>query len=131
MAKQEVAQTGPSTVGYADTGFEWTTVHHEAGTQITFDEIGDTFIGIYTGMDTVNFVDRDGEEKSFTQINWRVGDESFVTNAGYDLVVAYKDVPANSMTRTQLLKLVDVNQASPMKSYRVDVAPAAPAGDDD
>ena len=123
-SNKDVAQTGPTTVGYADENFEWTTVHHEAGTQITFDAIGDTFIGIYRGMDEIRFVNRDGEEQSFTQILWTVGDEKFSTNAGYDLRVAYKDVPVGVMTRTQLLKFVDVGQASEMKSYRVDQAPA-------
>ena len=111
-------------VGYDESQFEWETAHVEAGQQITFDTIGDTLIAEYLGQETVEFVDSHGETQQFVQLKFQVPgmDGPAYVNAGYDLAKAYEKIPNNSITRTQLRKLVDVDQASPMKSYRVDVA---------
>lgn len=125
MASKEVAKadmTEAQVVGYNPDDFEWETVHTEAPNQVTLDTIGDTFIGEYLGPEVIKFIDKDGEPAQFTQLRYRVHDEIFVINAGYDLLQAYKDVPKGTITRTQLRVLVDVGQPSPMKSYRVDWA---------
>jgi hypothetical protein len=118
---------GPATVGLTADEFQWETVHTEAPQQVTFDTVGDTLIAEYLGKEVINFEDKKGEAQSFTQLKFRVNDEIFVVNAGYDLLSAYADIPAHTITRTQLRSLVDVGQNDPMKSYRVDVAkqPAA------
>jgi hypothetical protein len=104
-----------------DEGFEWETAHIEAPTQLTFDTVGDTFIGLYVGQETVEFEFK-GKPDSFVQLSFLVGDEPFAINAGYDLLRGFKGIPDNTYVRIQLRKLVDVGQQSPLKSYRVDIA---------
>jgi hypothetical protein len=113
-------------VGYDEGQFQWENVHEESPDQITFDTVGDTLIAEYQGMDTITFTEtkKDGstEDRSFVQLRFRLPNGPAVVNGGYELVEAYKEIPTNSMTRTQLIKFVDTGQQSPMKSYRVDVA---------
>lgn len=130
MASKDVAVPAPQTVGFTDTaGIQWETVHTEQPDQITFDTIGDTLVAIYLGQQVIDFEVEDkktGEKtpESFTQLMFMLpGDNPAVVNAGYDLLVAFKNVPTNRLVRVSYLKDVDVNQQSPMKSYRVDVAP--------
>jgi hypothetical protein len=130
MAKQ--AEVAPTTteaqvVGFTDAEFEWENVHLEQPDQITFDTIGDTLIAIYLGQEVIEFEVEDratGEKlpRSFTQLRFLLpGNNPAVVNAGYDLLQAFKSVPANHMVRVAYMKDVDVDQQSPMKSYRVDV----------
>lgn len=128
---KDVAVPAPQTVGFSDTeNVQWETVHVEQPDQITFDTIGDTLVAIYLGQQVINFETEDKKTweitpQSFTQLMFMLpGDNPAVVNAGYDLLVAFKEVPTNRLVRVAYLKDVDVNQASPMKSYRVDVAAA-------
>ena len=111
-----------SALSLPDEGFQWETVHTEAATQLTFDTVNDTFIGLYIGQEEIVFTNKKGLEDDFTQLNFLVGDEPYAINAGYDLLRGMKNVPPNTFVRIQLRKLVDVGQQSPLKSYRVDVA---------
>ena len=133
-ATQEVAQTETQVVGFDTEGIEWQTVHTEQPDQITFDTIGDTLVAIYLGQQVIEFENKrvpgdgpsGGQMQEFTQLMFMLpGNNPAVVNAGYDLLVAFKNVPTNRLVRVQYLKDVDVDQQSPMKSYRVDVAPAA------
>jgi hypothetical protein len=128
---EEVVNVG-TTLGLPAENYQWETVHTESPDQVTFDDIGDTFIGEYLGFEVIHFVDRDDLDKEFTQLKWRVGDQHYVMNAGYDLLKAFgindagePAIPLKSICRVQLRTLVDVGQQSPMKSYRVDVARAS------
>lgn len=132
MASKDVekAVEAPQVVGYTDLeNVQWENVHTEQPDQITFDTIGDTLIAIYLGQTVIQFEVEDkktGEKvpQEFTQLRFMLpGNNPAVVNAGYDLLVAYKNVPVNHLTRTQYLKDVDVDQQSPMKSYRVDIGP--------
>jgi hypothetical protein len=128
MAKDVEPVNAPVTVGYSDDAFEWETVHVEQADQITFDTIGDTLIALYLGQEKIEFDNSKGEPQSFTQLKFMLpGNVPSVVNAGYDLVQAFKGIPPQSMVRVQYLKDVDVDQASPMKSYRVDSAKPTPA----
>lgn len=130
MASKEVEQIAPQVVGFVDLdNVQWENVHTELPDQITFDQIGDTLIAIYLGQSVIQF-DREDKKTGeiisheFTQLRFMLpGNNPAVVNAGYDLLVAYKKIPVNHLTRTQYLKDVDVDQQSPMKSYRVDVGP--------
>jgi hypothetical protein len=144
MAKStEVAdpQDAATAIGYADTGeYRWDTVHTEAGDQLVFDTVGDLYIGIYAGHEVIypdpNNPDPDKAKKWFVQLKWTDPDGAKFTNAGYELRIAYTEttlgsdgqpivtdkIPVGSMTRNELKKLVDVDQQSEMKSFRVDVA---------
>lgn len=124
MAKgTDVVVNEAQTVGLNEGDYQWETVHVESPDQITFDTIGDTFVGEYLGTEKIEFEDkRTGEAESFTQLKFRVGDSHYVVNGGYDLLKAFTGIPEKSVVRVQLRTLVDVGQQSPMKSYRVDVA---------
>lgn len=126
MANEMQPTSEAQVVGYTDQEFEWDLVKEESPDQITFDTIGDTLIALYQGMDLITFTEKkkDGteEDREFWQLRFRLPTGPAVVNGGYELVEAYKDVAPNTMTRTQLVKFVDVGQQSPMKSYRIDQA---------
>lgn len=143
MAKgTEVAEPvdGAVAIGYADDGYQWDTVHTEAGDQLVFDTVGDLYIGLYAGHEIIypdpNNPDPDKAKKWFVQLKWTDPEGAKFTNAGYELRTAYTEttygadgqpivtdkIAIGSMTRNELKKLVDVDQASEMKSFRVDVA---------
>jgi hypothetical protein len=131
MASKEVEPvTEAQVVGFTDLdNVTWENVHTEQPDQISFDTIGDTLVAIYLGQEVIHFEVEDkktGEKipQEFTQLRFMLpGNNPAVVNAGYDLLVAYKNVPINHLTRTAFLKEVDVGQQSPMKSYRVDIGP--------
>jgi len=115
-----------SALSIPDEGFQWDTVHVEAPTQLTFDNVGDVFIGLFVGREDIQFTDNKGQEQEFQQLNFLVNDEPFAINAGFDLKRGFKGIADGTMVRIQLRKLVDVGQRDMLKSYRVDVAkPAA------
>lgn len=98
---------------------QWDTVAQEAGTRIVFDTIGDSFIGRYNGYRTVETAD--GE--NFKVLTWTGTDgEPYETNAGYSLEQAFEDLAPGVITRVTYVKDVPTGQASPMKSFRVEVA---------
>lgn len=131
MASKEVTPVdAPQVVGYTDLeNVQWKNIHTEQPDQITFDTIGDTLIAVYLGKSLIKYEETDkksGErtEHEFWQLRFMLpGSNVAVVNAGWDLLKAYEDVPENHLTRTQYLKNVDVDQQSPMKSYRVDIGP--------
>ena len=127
-------------VGYQDVGYEWETVHVEAADQIVFDTEGDLYIGVYAGHELIYpyLNDPKPEKRSewFVQLKWTDPAGAKFANAGYELRNAYTEttfddegrptvvdkIAPGSMTRNELKKFVDVDQASEMKSYRIDVA---------
>jgi hypothetical protein len=132
MASKDVEVTGPQTVGFDLANFSdvnWETVHLEQPDQLTFDTIGDTLVAIYLGQEVIEFEreDRKTGEKTaeqFTQLRFMLpGDNPAVVNAGFDLLKAFAKVPLNHLVKVHYLKDIDVDQASPMKSYRVLVGP--------
>lgn len=140
MAKgTEVEETTDAAVaiGYADSSeWQWETVHVEAADQLVFDTPGDLYIGIYAGHEIIYPDPEKHPEEWFVQLKWTDPQGAKFTNAGYELRNAYTEttyndegrptvtdkIPVGTMTRNELMKLVDVDQASPMKSFRVDVA---------
>lgn len=109
------------TIGYDPSQFEWENVHEEAGDQVVFEEIGDTYVGEYLGMRVIEFTDKKtGEPKSFIQLSFRDPSGPKVINAGYELAQIYESIPAHTMTKTMLANKIDVGQASKMNSFRVD-----------
>lgn len=121
MAKPDTSEN-PSVVGYDESQFEWETVHEEAPDQIIFEEIGDTYIGMFLGAEEITFTDKNGENQTFTRLRFRDNDGLKVINAGYELREAYAKIPPPVVTRTELKKKVDVGQEKPMLSYRIDQA---------
>lgn len=143
MAKgTDVAEVveAPVAIGYADSAeYKWDTVHVEAGDQLVFDTVGDLYIGVYAGHEIIypdpHNPNPDKAKKWFIQLKWTDPEGAKFTNAGYELRSAYTEtvyaddgspvvtdkVAIGSMTRNELKKLVNVDQESEMKSFRVDV----------
>jgi hypothetical protein len=140
MAKStevETVEEAGQVIGYASTDFEWETAHVEAATQLKFDTLGDTLIAKYAGHEIIYPEPEKDPTKFFIQLKWTLPtDEAVFVNAGYELANAFTEttynsdgvptvtdkIPVGTITRVELRKLVDVDQASPMKSYRVDTA---------
>jgi hypothetical protein len=116
------AQDEAGYIGLNDDGIEWETVHVEAPDQVLFDVLGDTFSGVYDGSEEIDPKDEKDPDKRFTQLKFHVEDNHYVINAGYELAQAFATIDQGSTVRIRLVKLVNVGQASPMKSFRVDVA---------
>ena len=116
--------------------FAWETVHTESPDQVVFDEVGDLLIGIYAGHEIIYPDPEKSPGDWFVQLRWTIPTGAIFTNAGYELRNAFTTtvydnegrptvtdkIALGSMTRVELMKFVDVDQASQMKSFRVDVA---------
>jgi hypothetical protein len=126
----------PGVIGFNEADYVWENVHEEAPDRLSFDTVGDKLIAEYLGHELV-YPEETEPTKWFVVLKWRDNDSTKVVNAGYELRTAYVDVtvnddgivtetkdkiPPGTVTRNELVKLVDVDQASPMKSYRIDVA---------
>ena len=116
----------PGYVGLDDAEFEWETIHVEVPDQVQFTVEGDKFTGVYDGSEEIDPKDEKDPDKRFTQLQFHVDYDRdtthYVINAGYELKLAFEQIAPGSTVRITLMKLVDVKQASPMKSFRVDVA---------
>lgn len=124
-----MAKADPSTeviatqsAGYDESDFEWENVHEEAPDQVILDTEGDKYVALYTGKELIEFDDNKGEHQEFWQYRFRSNGSLQVMNGFYELDIAMKEIPDNTMVRIILVKKVDIGQASKMKSIRVDVA---------
>jgi hypothetical protein len=133
MAKAEVEQVEPrNIVGYDPSAFEWDLQHEESPDQIVFDTLGDEFTGLLLGSEVIDFTRTvKGEEvaDNFTQWRFRGPDGIIVLNGGYELNKELQKIEPNTMVRIKLMKLVDVGQNDPMKSYRIWTARAGNSQD--
>jgi hypothetical protein len=140
---QEVAEVedAAQTVGYSYEEFqafgEAEVVHVEAADQLVFDTVGDRYIGVYAGHEIIYPDAAKGDtEKYFIQLKWTDPQGAKFTNAGYELRNVYTEttydsdgrphvtdkIPIGSMTYNELMKFVNIDQPSEMKSFRVIVA---------
>jgi hypothetical protein len=116
---------------------QWEIVHEETPDRIVFDEQGDWIIGTYVGSEWITpppVPNKNGELEEhdpFLQLIFRnvvtSSGETFrlaVTNAGYALRMAFENdaFTSDTLTRVTLVKSVDVDQAAPMKDFRVETA---------
>lgn len=116
--------------------FQWETVHTESPDQVVFDEVGDLLVGTYAGHEIIYPDPEKSPFDWFVQLRWTIPTGAVFTNAGYELRNAFTTtvydnegrptvtdkIDPGSITRVELMKFVDVDQASEMKSFRVDVA---------
>jgi len=105
---------------------EFVTVSEELSepeTKIVFEDINDSFTGLYLGMRSVP-----SENGSYSQARFQgIGDESeivFFVNANWSLREGLRNVPRNAKTRITFVSEQDTGQAQPMRVYRVEVAKA-------
>jgi hypothetical protein len=129
MSKAEVENVESQMAGYDPAAFEWDLQHEESPDQIVFNKEGDEYTGLKLGHELIEFEDSRGDHQEFTQ--WRFRDPGGITviNGGYELNTELSKIPDDTMCRIRLMKLVDVGQQSPMKSYRIWTARAADTQD--
>lgn len=114
---------------------QWNIVHEETPDRIVFDEPGDWIVGTYAGHEWItpppvaNKAGEMEEQEPFLQLIFRdvltSSGETFrlaVTNAGYSLRMAHERgaFVENYLHRLTMVKGVDVDQAAPMKDFRVE-----------
>ncbi len=125
MAKQEVTEIPAGEIaGYDPAAFEWDLQHEESPDQIIFNEIGDEYTGLYLGAEVIHFETTDKktgdvQDNEFTQHRFRDPGGITVINGGWELNSELVKIAADTMVRIRLMKLVDVGQNDPMKSYRI------------
>jgi hypothetical protein len=101
---------------------EWEVAIEEAGEPIEFKEVGDSFVGVFTGMRTVEMIDTKGEVDNFTILTFKgKGGVAYQTNAGWKLEAGFKDadIMRGDIVYVQYVKDVDTGQPSPMKDFKV------------
>jgi hypothetical protein len=113
----------------------WGLVHDEAPDQLKFEEIGEEYVLIYVGQEeifppaTPRQIEKNEDPGSFIQLHFRCLGKPIVSNAGYELRMAFADVPACTWVRLKYVKNVDTGEASPMKSFKVWQGPEATDAD--
>lgn len=106
---------------------DFETAVEESGVPISFEKVGDVFIGEYVGKSHIVPPLSQGEDDNWNQLNFR--DESgslHVLNAGAKLDAAFDSIETGSIVRITRMSDVEMKDAgkNPMKDYRVDVAKA-------
>lgn len=105
----------------------WTTVSEgdqEPETKIVFDSLGDEFTGKFLGTRMVEAQDpndRPYQQARFEGIGENDSGTVYFTNLGHSLRTGLKDVRAGSIVRVTYTDDLDTGQASPMKTFRVEV----------
>jgi len=100
--------------------YEWSTVSEEDvnETRVSFDMLGDEFIGTYLGSRQ-----QANEGNGYTQYRFRGTDEEvYYISANWSLSSGMKSVRPNMLVRITYVADKDTGQASPMRIYRVEVA---------
>lgn len=133
MAKGEVAEiaTAATVMGIPDYGeYDWQTDHVEAARQIGFETEGDTYIGKLVELVWIDSLDEKKAEADrwFLQAKFEDPQGISAINCGYELRNYFApkgEIDTNKIGhifRIELKRLVDVDQNSPMLSFRIDIA---------
>lgn len=125
MASKEIETPTESPFAKHASNGEWETVQTEAGDQVEFNEIGDTFVGLYVGYDNIEFEDPKHGPQEFRQLHFRGLDDPenqlYDINAGYRLRQASEKLTPGQVVRIVYVKDLPTGEASDMKEYRIDV----------
>lgn len=98
--------------------WEWDTVAKESPFQVTFEEVGEVFIGKYTGTETIT-PDKDDPFDVLTFEDSR--GKRYSISPSYKLVRAFAGIDNGSWCRITFVALIDTGNKQPMKDFRVDV----------
>lgn len=91
----------------------WTDVPDDK--QIILENIGDTFTGVYLGMEPVNYSSGNAGKIAHFEID---GTPCFI-NAGRDLQRKLEKVPLKALTRVTWTDNLDTGQDTPMRVFKV------------
>lgn len=116
-----MAQAKPQTessFAFIDDDSAWETVQEESGRNLTFENVGDQFVGQYVGTQTIH---NPKDDSDFDQQQFRDKDGTlWAINGGFKIREATKDLPVGSVVRITYMGSIDTGQPSPMKDYRVE-----------
>jgi len=108
----------------------WETVDEGSRIKVQFEEIGEVFIGIYEGHETITDPtpnSKTGEHDSWEQYNFRgyfpaeIKDLPCCIAAGWSLQNGLSKAEVGQLVRITFTRTTDTGQQSPMKEFRVDI----------
>lgn len=101
-------------------GGETQLAERETALVVTFENVGDTFVGYYRGKEHI--VPESPDEEPFDRHSFETSDgEVYAINDSWQLQRAMTKVPEGALTRVELRRLVKTGRGlNPMKSYRVE-----------
>lgn len=113
-----------SNIDFIGTDDDWETVVEESGRKITFEQPGDSFVGVYVGTTTIEQTgfEKDGTPKqAFDQQRFRDTEGNlWAINGGHKLREGLQAVEEGEIVRIVYMGDIDTGQPSPMKDFRVD-----------
>lgn len=104
--------------------WEFETVAEESPTVVIFDNIGDAFIGQYTGIEHIDQpVDDQGNDQSFDRLRFVGRDGNpYAINTSFKLKEAFEDVDEGMWVRITYVKDIPTGRKlNPMKDFKVEV----------
>lgn len=107
---------------------EWDVVSEGTRIKIQFDTIGDVFIGVKEGTETIvnPNENKDGKHDEWEQYNFRgiyppeIMNEPCGIAAGYELARTLDKISTGTTCRLTYVRDTDTGQVSPMKSFKVE-----------
>lgn len=110
-----------SGVDWVDEGTEWETVEEESGLRLTFDNVGEAFIGEFLGI--VRIEPTDGKTDPFDQAKFRDKEGTvYSLNPGFKASAGLAKANKGDMVRLTYTGDIDTGQPTPMKDFRVEIA---------
>lgn len=111
-----------------DSATEWETVADESPARVNLDEIGDVFIGTYTGILSIpaenNITREHPEGEAFDLYTFKgVDGKPYALGKTNKLDSAMESIQPGAKVRIELMKLIQTkNGLNPMKDFKVSVA---------
>lgn len=124
VAKDVQEQTNVPAISANDDGEGWETVQDESPDRIIFDTIGDTYVGLFLGIEHV--IPESNPEEDFYQAHFYDEDSPKVIAGGYSLMRALQKVEVGREARMLYVKDIDTGKKDPMKDFKVWARDARP-----
>lgn len=126
MSAKDVASTSnlPAVSG-DDDGERWETVQDETPDRLIFDTIGDTYVGLFLGIEHI--IPESDPEEDFYQAQFYDDESPKVIAGGFSLMRALQKVDIGRECRMMYVKDIDTGKKDPMKDFKVWARDARPA----